>query len=461
MKAYQKAFLYWLYELDPESGRRVVRQALLGLPKGGGKTPIASAVGSLELAGPVIFAGWNADGSPRGRARQAPVVPVGAASFEQADLVFGDMKVNWRESARLAPAAEVYDTEILLKDRPGKAFRVAAARGTNDGLRPTCYICDEVHELVDTQKEGAHLVIANGCAKREDSLQLNTTTAGHDLDTLLGRLYQRGQKIAAGKEADPSFLMVWYEAGDQWNLEDPDQLEQAIREAYPPDADYVNLGDIRRRYGEIPEFEFRRYFLNQWTRADESWLPPGAWQACVGDAQIPDGSRVWVGVDVALYHDSTAVVTVWPRPDGKTAVQAQVWTPDGDKLDVGDVMQHIRDVADRLDVAAVAYDPRFFDVPAGMLMDEGVPMLEVPQSPERMVPACGHAWEQIVAGQVVHDGDPVLEDHVLSAARRQSERGWSLSKGKSRRKIDACIAMVLALHMAAQQDGAAAIPMIW
>jgi phage terminase large subunit-like protein len=36
----------------------------------------------------------------------------------------------------------------------------------------------------------------------------------------------------------------------------------------------------------------------------------------------------------------------------------------------------------------------------------------------------------------------------LSASQRQTDSGWRLSKGKSKRKIDACIAMVMALDRA-------------
>jgi hypothetical protein len=37
-------------------------------------------------------------------------------------------------------------------------------------------------------------------------------------------------------------------------------------------------------------------------------------------------------------------------------------------------------------------------------------MIEQPQSVERMVPACKHAFELIVSGRLLHDDDPVLTD---------------------------------------------------
>jgi len=94
------------------------------------------------------------------------------------------------------------------------------------------------------------------------------------------------------------------------------------------------------------------------------------------------------------------------------------------------------------------------------LEDDGLPMLEFPQSAARMVPACGLAYDLIVNNQVKHPKDPVFTDQVLSAAQRATESGWRLSKGKSKRKIDACIAMVMALDVANRRPTKTATPMI-
>ena len=99
-------------------------------------------------------------------------------------------------------------------------------------------------------------------------------------------------------------------------------------------------------------------------------------------------------------------------------------------------------------MAEFVYDPAYFERSAQALADEGLPMVEHPQSRSRMVPACSLAFEQIAAGRVRHDGQPTLTDHVESAVQRTSDLGWTLSKGRSRRKIDACIALVMALARA-------------
>ena len=95
-----------------------------------------------------------------------------------------------------------------------------------------------------------------------------------------------------------------------------------------------------------------------------------------------------------------------------------------------------------------AYDPAYFQRSSEILTDDGLPMVEFPQSRARMIPACGNAFEMIVNQRVAHDGSPQFVDQVLSAAQRMTDEGWRLSKGKSKRKIDAAIALVIALDRA-------------
>jgi hypothetical protein len=67
--------------------------------------------------------------------------------------------------------------------------------------------------------------------------------------------------------------------------------------------------------------------LNQWTKTRDAWLEPGLWESLrEEDATIPDGADVYVGVDVGLIHDSTAVVLAHKRADGRIVVKARVWT---------------------------------------------------------------------------------------------------------------------------------------
>ena len=214
------------------------------------------------------------------------------------------------------------------------------------------------------------------------------------------------------------------------------------RQANPHLDEFGLVEFVERRWHEIPEHEWRRYFCNQWVaRPAECWLPEGAWEQGAGDPTFDKSLPVFVGVDMALKHDSVAVVAVQVDAEGRARTQSRIWFPDGQTIDVAAVEAHLRDLHARWDVAEIAYDPAYFHRSAEVLADDGLCMLEYPQSAARMVPACQVAYEWINAGRVIHDGSPAFTDQILSAVPRQTDTGWRLSKGKSKRKIDAAIAL--------------------
>jgi phage terminase large subunit-like protein len=110
----------------------------------------------------------------------------------------------------------------------------------------------------------------------------------------------------------------------------------------------------------------------------------------------------------------------------------------------------VRDLAAAYDLQGAAYDPRFFDLPAQMLADEGYPMLEFPQSVERLSPAVGETFEAVKRGELSHDGDEAFEAQVLNAVARYNERGFMLAKSKSKDRIDAAVALCMAHSIAAR-----------
>jgi phage terminase large subunit-like protein len=70
-------------------------------------------------------------------------------------------------------------------------------------------------------------------------------------------------------------------------------------------------------------------------------------------------------------------------------------------------------------------------------------------------------YQLIVDGELTHDGDPTLAHHIANAILRQDSRGARLAKEHkdSKRRIDAAVAAVMAVHRAAElaRTGAPAI----
>lgn len=455
LRSDQKARIYRAYELNVD-GSRKWRRVVWGLPKGDGKTELCAAISLCEFAGPVAFAGWLPDGRPLAKRRVSPDVPIAAASYDQAGRLYEAAKSQVKEGT-LNDLIEVFETEMQFKDGSvGTLYRVAAVAGTNDGRLPSFAAMDETHEWTGRKKR-VHLVLQGGVYKRTDAWELEITTAGAvGLDSVAEDSYKLAQSIKSGHSPADDTLIEWLEASTDWDLEDPKQLVAAIREANPAADVLYPLKNLVARYHDpaVPHHEFRRYNLNQWVETTgESWLDeyPKAWALCKGDVEFDTEPADFqhgavICVDFAQKRDGVGIVTAQMLPDGKIPVYARIWDLDGQRIDVAGAMKYIRDIAEVIPVRAIGYDPKYFELPAQELEDEGFPMLEFPQSGERMVPACLNALEAIREGRVIHNGDEVLASHVRSAVWRESELGPRLSKTRSKNRIDGCIALVMALH---------------
>ena len=68
-----------------------------------------------------------------------------------------------------------------------------------------------------------------------------------------------------------------------------------------------------------------------------------------------------------------------------------------------------------------------------------------PQHDARMVPASQRLYDAIVEGRLVHGNDPQLNEHVAAAVARHGRRGWRIDKAAGSDKIEAVVALAMAL----------------
>ena len=464
----QQQFLYRWYEYCPACGQWRHNEALRGAATGDGKTQFIAAVVMLEFAGPEQIA------------PASPNLPIAAASFEQANLLFSAVATmcggrdNIAKESPLLGFFEVYDTEIKFADgRPGRIFRVAAVAGTNEGGLPTLFVRDELHEWGDVGSTKARVatVIGKSTFKRRVPRRgcgriISLSTAGFDKDhSLLGALYKRGLKALHDPRTAPRLLMDWREAPDGLNYKLAAHRRKAVIAASAAADVLWNVADRVNTWG-TPEYaphEWIRYFANKWVDvADDSWLKdhPQAWPACKGSWKSDPANPFVLVVDMALKHDSVAVSRIEALPDGRFAITTKIWQPTDGRIDHVEVFNYIRGQAVGLGFRGVVYDPRFFELPGRQLEDEGILVIQFDQSPQRMAPACGLAFELIIHKRIVHDGDPELTNHVQSAVRREQERGFTLSKGKSKRHIDAAITLCMGVWMLHEPETAETVPLV-
>jgi phage terminase large subunit-like protein len=448
----QQAFLYRWYEYCGKCGQWRYDEALRGAATGDGKTQFIASVVLLEFAGPPQIASTS------------PNIPISAASFEQADLLFSAVATmcggrdNVVKEAPLNGFFDVYDTEIKFADgRPGRVFRVAAVSGTNEGGLPTLFVRDELHEWGDVGSNKARVATVIGKSTRKRRTPrgcgriISLSTAGFDVDhSFLGALYKLGKRVKRNPSASPRLLVDWREAPDGLDYRKVGDRRIAVKAASAAAGVLWNVEDRVNDWGKpaFPAHEWIRYYANRWVDvAEESWLKdhPGAWAACQGTWRTNPANPFVIAVDMALKRDSIAVSRIEKLPDGRYAIVSKIWQPADGGIDHLDVFNHVRTIAVGPGFRGVVYDPRYFELPARQLEDDGIEVIQFDQSPQRMAPAVGLAFDLIVAGTVVHDGDEELAAHIKSAVKRMQERGFTLSKSKSRRHIDAAITLAMGL----------------
>lgn len=415
-----------------------VEAAAMSVARGNGKSTFLAALG--------LWAVFDPDEGG------APQVPVVATTLQQAiRSVYGVALAMIRGNPELEDRTILFSgigtQRITVPFTGGEMFPVSNDVDGLQGLDPSLAICDEVGFM--PLESWDSLLLAAG--KRPRSLVVGIGTPGFDKNNTLWHLRDRVRSGAAL----PGFRFAEYAADEGCDVDDEAQWGKANPAL---EAGYQNIGALRTAVALSPEGHFRIFRLGQWVDGVRSWLGEDGgkdWDALADPCGLVTGPA-WLGVDVGLKRDSTAVCVAQRRPDGRLHVKVRLWVPTADEaVDVTDVMHHIRQLGRAVSIEGVSYDPRFFDVPAKMLEDEGFPMIEVPQSVERMTAAVGSTFEAIKRRELTHDGDQAVTAQVLGAVARFNERGFTLAKAKSRGRIDAAVAICLAVDLALRQPAPA------
>jgi phage terminase large subunit-like protein len=436
---WQRDLLGHLLARRPD-GKLRHRQALVGVARKNGKSALGAGVG---LAGLVL--------GPQG----GEVYSL-AADREQARIVFGTARRMVELDPELSQITKLYRDAIELPGS-GSVYRVLSAEAySKEGLNPHLSIFDEVHAQPNRDLWDV-MALAQG--SRVEPLLVGITTAGVKSDTsgrdsLCYGMYQYGRRVCAGEIDDPSFFMAW------WEPADPDadhRAETTWREANPGFAVLVDPEDFASAVRRTPENEYRTKRCNQWVSTAEAWLPLGAWSGCEDRRPIPDLAEVVLGFDGSFSNDSTALVAV--QVAGPHVDVAACWErpPDAQqdwRVPITAVEDAIRAACRRWQVREIVCDPFRWARTYQVLEDEGLPVVEYPQSPARMVPATQRFYEAVINRTLSHSGDPRLARHVDNCVVKVDARGTRLAKDakNSPRKIDLAVAAVMALDRAADVE---------
>ena len=259
-----------------------VRYHLLTRPRGGSKTTdVAAILIAVMLA----------------QVRDGARLYTLAADRDQGRLILSAMRGFVVRTPILEGALVFSGHRVSVPGRDIVLEVLAADAASSWGLIPDFVVLDEVAQWRET-KESRDLfeAIRTSLVKRRARFVV-ITTAGHPTHFA----YEEREHALV----DPMWRLHEVPGPAPWS--DPHALEEQ-----------------RRR---LPESSYRRLFLNEWLETDDRLASPEELQALVGHANaLPPrlGWRYFIGVDIGVVHDRTAVAICHVEEEAREARELPV-----------------------------------------------------------------------------------------------------------------------------------------
>ncbi|ADK85603.1 Terminase [Desulfarculus baarsii DSM 2075] len=472
LRPWQKKIVKALYRT--RGGRRVVRKALLTLPRKNGKTALAAALALAHLIGP--------EAEQRGQVYSA------AADRGQASIIFAEMEAVIGAVPEFAARCNVQRFRKAIEDDvTGSVYHALSSDDRKaHGLSPSFVVYDEL-----AQARTRHLFdnLDTGAGARREPLMVVISTQSSDHHHVMSELVEYGRKVLDGVIEDETFLPIIYAAppdADPWS-------EEVWRACNPALGDFRSLEEMRQFAAQakrIPAKEtvFRALYLNQPVEVDGRFIAQADWEACRGevDPEALRGRPCWAGLDLGSTTDLTALVLYFPEDGGAVlpffwvpaenlderedddrvpyrtwASQGLIETTPGRAIDRRAIAMRLAEVASRFDLKGVAYDRWRIEDLKVILADEGI---ELPLTPwgqgfKDMAPAVDLLEAGILQRQIAHGGHPVLTWCASNVVIETDPAGGrKISKSRSREKVDGTVALTMAMGLHARAEVPAAPP---
>lgn len=466
---WQERIVRRIYGPRHPDGRRIVQTVFLLIPRGNRKTSLAAALALLHTIGP--------ERVPAGQ------VIFAAADREQAGIGFREAANIVRMDHRLVAATRIYDAhnsakKIVFNAQDVTLTAISSDGGAQHGKTPTFTLIDEIHVW-----KGRDLweALRSGAAKVPDSLTVIATTAGRGSETLAAEQHGYARRVALGEIDNPAFLPILFEAGA-----DDDWLDEAVWHRVNPGLahGFPSLEGLRtlaeeakHRPGDRHAFE--QFNLNVWkAHSRDPLFDMDTYDARAFDLDLTDLEELpcWIGVDMSVSGDLSAIVAAWRHDDGQITIFPWLYVPGddlkargdrdgvpyehwrdqglieaipGSVIDPGMIEDQVRSLCAQFDVQEVAFDPHLARQVMQRLFDEGLPVVEMRQAPLTMGVAAGHLERTVNGHAIRHTGHPVLRQHFDSVVASRNDTGLiRMHKARRTDRIDGAIAAAMAVSRA-------------
>jgi phage terminase large subunit-like protein len=458
----------------------MVRRGTISRPKGRAKSELAAFMACFEALGPARFdhfakrgevSPWGyeyAQGEPVGAPVKRPAISCFATELGQSGNTYDAIRFMLDPETCSPALAEDYPgidvglTRIILPNK-GLIEPETAKDTSKDGGKETFAIFDETHLWALPQLKRLHQTVIRNLFKRKvaSGWAMETTTMyAPGEQSVAEGTHEYAKAIAEGRASSTRLVFDHREASSKWDVTKRADRMSGLREVYGPASSWMDLDAIADAYDDpqTSAAEWERYWFNRPVSLQGNWLKQQAWDECFDPRPIPDHAEVVLALDGSFSGDSTGIVAAQMDGEFPHVTVAGLWeNVDADpdwRISYTDVEDHIRSLCLRWRVAAIVADPYRWARSLEVLAADGLPVVEWPQSPQRMTPATARATDMVNTRAMTHDGDPRLARHVSNAVLKSDSRGTRLQKEtkNSTRRIDLAVCMVMALGMVAEYE---------
>ncbi len=434
------------------------RRAIISMGRQNAKTTLSAYLLLLHLAGP--------------RHQRNGLLVSSALTREQASIIFDTAAKIIRLSPELAATVEVVEFQKLLRcPELGTLYRALSADApTQLGLSPFFVVHDELGAVVGPYSK-LYDVLESGGAAQADPLSVIISTQARSDGDLLSRLIDDAET-----GADPQTKRFLWTAPPE-----ADPFDEATwKLANPALGAFVNIAEVRAqaetaRRMPSQEASFRNLILNQRIDATAQFISASVWKENGAAPAELDGATVRGGLDLASVSDLTALVLVaddgsvhtfaWLPAEGlaeksrqdkveydRWAREGYLLTTPGRAMNYDYVAAFMRDLFDRCDVKAIAFDRalmRFLRpclTRAGFTDEEMERFIEHGQGFLGMSPSIRELEVRLLEKRLKHGNHPVLTMCAANAAVITDDAGnKKFTKRKSTGRIDALVALAMAV----------------
>lgn len=393
-------------EYDPVTGVPFYREVVVTVPRQSGKTTLVLSWESQRSLG------W---GKPQRTAYTAQT------GFDARKKLIDDQAPLLTRS-KLAPMVDrvlrAAGQEAIIFTNGSRVEVMATSESAGHGRTLDLGVIDEAFADVDARREGA---ILPAMATRLDAQILVVSTAGTEQSVYLRRKVEIGRRAAAEDTGEGVAYFEWSAPDDA----DPDD-EAVWWECMPALGHTINVAVVRHARATMSDGEFRRAYLNQWTRADDRLIPAVTWDLVNAPDHRPEGD-VTFGVDVNPERSAAAIVAV---ADGVVEVIEH-------RPGVGWLVERCREIDGRWGEPFWAVDGRASAPIASFIPEmkrEGLTLVEIEGGD--MTAACGAFYDRVVDGGVKVRRHPSLDAAVEGADRRFVGDAWTWDRRNS--AVDIC-----------------------